>query len=186
MLFRSGKGKVVDKKCPHCTDGVKKEEEVISFTIPAGVYDGMQLSVSGKGNAARFGGVPGDLIIVIDEIPDKELYRDENDIVYNLMLSFPTAALGGSVEIPTIEGKARINIAPGTQPGKVLRLRGKGLPDMNSRGTGDLLVNVTVYVPEDLDSDDRKSIERLRDSKNFTATESAKEKIFSKIKHMFE
>ena len=182
----SGTGKVTDKKCPHCTDGVIREDEIITLNIPAGVYDGMQLSLAGKGNAAKNGGVPGDLIVVIEEIPDKELIRDENDLIYNLMLTFPTAALGGSVEVPTIEGRARIKIAPGTQPGKVLRLKGKGLPSYNGYGTGDLLVNVTVYVPENLSNDDKKAIESLKDSTNFTASESAKEKIFSKIKHMFD
>ena len=124
MLFRSdchGTGKKIDKKCPDCVDGIKKEDEIISFNIPAGVYDGMQLSMAGKGNAAKFGGQPGDLISVIEEIPDKELLRDDNDRIYNLMLTFPEAALGLSVEIPTVEGKARIKIAPGTQPGKVVR-----------------------------------------------------------------
>ena len=118
-----GTGKIIDKKCSHCDNGVKYEEEIITMKIPAGVYDGMQLSMSGKGNAAKNGGVPGDLIIAIEEIPDAELIRDDNDVVYNLLLPFPTAALGGSVEVPTIDGKAKINIAAGTQPGKVLRLR---------------------------------------------------------------
>lgn len=182
----NGSGKVIDHKCPNCTDGVKREDEVITLNIPAGVYDGMQLSMSGKGNAAKNGGVPGDLIIVIEEIPNEELLRDENDLIYNLMLNFPIAALGGSVEVPTIDGKARIKIAPGTQPGKVLRLKGKGLPSVNNYGTGDLLVNVTVYVPENLSDDEKKSIEKLKDSPNFTASKSVKEKIFSKFKHMFE
>ncbi len=181
-----GTGKVIDHKCTHCTDGIRKEDEVITLNIPAGVYDGMQLSMAGKGNAAKNGGVAGDLIIVIEEIPDAELIRDENDLIYNLLLTFPVAALGGSVEVPTIEGKARIKVAPGTQPGKVLRLKGKGLPSVNNYGTGDLLVNVTVYVPENLSDDEKKSIEKLKDSPNFTASKSVKEKIFSKFKHMFE
>ncbi len=182
----NGTGKVVDHKCNQCTDGVRKEDEIITLNIPAGVYDGMQLSMSGKGNAAKNGGKPGDLIIVIEEIPDPELIRDGNDLVYNLMLTFPTAALGGSVEVPTVDGKARIKIAPGTQPGKVLRLKGKGLPSVNEYGTGDLLVNVTVYIPEELSDEEKKSIEKLKDSPNFTASKSVKEKIFSKFKHMFE
>ncbi|MEG1586564.1 MAG: molecular chaperone DnaJ [Bacteroidales bacterium] len=182
----NGTGKVVDHKCSQCSDGVKREDEVITLNIPAGVYDGMQLSMAGKGNAAKNGGQPGDLIIVIEEIPDADLIRDENDLIYNLLLNFPVAALGGSVEVPTIDGKARINIAAGTQPGKVLRLKGKGLPSVNNYGTGDLLVNVTVYVPESLSDEEKKSIERLKDSPNFTASKSVKEKIFSKFKHMFE
>ena len=110
----------------------------------------MQLSMSGKGNAGKHNGIPGDLLILIEEEPDKELIRDENDLIYNLLLSFPTAALGGTVEIPTIDGKVKVKIEPGTQPGKVLRLRTKGLPNVNGYGTGDLLVNVSIYVPETL------------------------------------
>lgn len=182
----NGTGKVIERKCTHCSDGTERQEEIITLNIPAGVYDGMQLSMSGKGNAAKNGGVPGDLIIVIEEIADEELLRDENDLVYNLMLSFPTAALGGSVEIPTVDAKVRINIPAGTQPGKVLRLKGKGLPSMNSYGTGDLLVNVSIFVPENLNDEEKKSIEKLKDSPNFTASQSVKERIFSKIKHMFD
>jgi molecular chaperone DnaJ len=180
-----GTGKVNGATCGSCSDGVKREEEVISFNIPAGAYDGQQFSMQGKGNAARNGGIPGDLIIVVEEIPDAELVRDGDDLVYNLMLTFPTAALGGSAEVPTIEGRARIKIAAGTQPGKVLRLKGKGLPSTQGYGTGDLLVNVTVYVPESLSSDEKKSIEALKDSPNFTASKSVKDKIFSKFKRMF-
>ena len=154
--------------------------------IPAGVYDGMQLSMSGKGNAAKNGGIPGDLIIAIEEIPDAELIRDDNDVVYNLLLPFPTAALGGSVEVPTIDGKAKINIAAGTQPGKVLRLRGKGLPTYNGYGTGDELINVTVYIPESLSGAEKQSIESFKDSPNFTASKSVKDSIFSKFKHFFD
>jgi DnaJ-class molecular chaperone with C-terminal Zn finger domain len=182
----NGSGKIIDKKCDQCSDGVKREDEIITLNIPAGVYDGMQLSLAGKGNAAKNGGKSGDLIVVIEEIPDPELIRDENDVIYNLMLTFPTAALGGSVEIPTIDGKAKINIAPGTQPGKVLRLKGKGLPSTNSYGTGDELVNVTVYIPESLTDEEKRSIEKLREAPNFTASKSVKERIFSKFKHMFE
>ena len=110
-----------------------RQEEVVEFSIPAGVTDGMTLSIKGKGNAARHGGVNGDLLVVIEEIPDPELIRDGNDVIYNLMLDIPTATLGGSVEIPTISGKARVKIPAGTQPGKVLRLRGKGLPSTEER-----------------------------------------------------
>ena len=181
-----GTGKIIDKKCSHCDNGVKYEEEIITMKIPAGVYDGMQLSMSGKGNAAKNGGIPGDLIIAIEEIPDAELIRDDNDVVYNLLLPFPTAALGGSVEVPTIDGKAKINIAAGTQPGKVLRLRGKGLPTYNGYGTGDELINVTVYIPESLSGAEKQSIESFKDSPNFTASKSVKDSIFSKFKHFFD
>ncbi len=182
----NGTGKVTDKKCSSCDNGVKYEEEIITMKIPAGVYDGMQLSMKGKGNAAKNGGIAGDLIIVIEEIPDAELIRDENDVIYNLLLPFPTAALGGSVEVPTIDGKAKINIAAGTQPGKVLRLRGKGLPTYNGHGTGDELINVSVYIPESLSGTEKQSIETFKDSPNFTASKSVKDSIFSKFKHFFD
>ncbi len=136
-----GDGKIITNKCKECNgEGIVRDEEVIMIKIPAGVAAGMQLSLSGKGNAARRGGVNGDLLVVIEEEPHPELIRDQNDIIYNLLLSFPMAAMGGNTEVPTIEGKARIKIDPGTQPGKVLRLRNKGLPSINGYGTGDLLV----------------------------------------------
>ena len=182
----SGTGKIIDKKCPNCNSGVKQEEEIITINIPKGVYDGMQLSMAGKGNAAKNGGIPGDLIVLIEEIPDEELIRDENDVVYNLLLPFPTAALGGAVEVPTIDGRARINIAAGTQPGKVLRLKGKGLPSYGGYGTGDELINVSVYVPQNLSSTEKQSIETFKDSPNFTASKSVKDSIFSKFKHFFD
>ncbi len=183
----NGEGRVITKKCPECNgEGVLREEEVISINIPAGVAEGMQLSMSGKGNAARHGGVNGDLLVVIEEEPHPELLRDENDLIYNLLLSFPTAALGGSVEVPTIDGRAKVKIDPGTQPGKVLRLRGKGLPSVNRYGTGDLLVNVSVYVPESLTSDEKATLDKLNKSSNFTPTPSVKDRIFSKLRHMFD
>ncbi len=182
-----GTGKTITTKCKVCNgEGVQYEEEVITFNVPAGVVGGMQLSMSGKGNAARYGGVNGDLLILVEEEPHPELLRDENDLIYNLLLSFPMAALGGSVEVPTIDGKAKLKIEAGTQPGKVLRLRGKGLPSVNRYGTGDLLVNISVYVPESLSGEERKLIEQLEDAKNFTATASIKQRIFSKLRHMFD
>ncbi len=124
-----GEGKIITEKCPNCQgEGVKRSEETVSFNIPAGVADGMVLTLKGKGNAARHGGVNGDLLVVIEEVKHPDLIRDGNDIIYNLMLDIPTATLGGSVEVPTLTGRARLKIPAGTQPGKVLRLRGKGLP----------------------------------------------------------
>ena len=182
-----GEGRIITKKCPECNgEGVRLEEEVITLNIPAGVADGMQLSMSGKWNAARHGGVNGDLLILIEEEPHPELLRDENDLIYNLLLNFSTAALGGTVEVPTIDGKAKVKIDAGTQPGKVLRLRGKGLPSVNRYGVGDLLVNVSVYVPESLNTEEKRTIEKLGSSKNFVPTQSVKEKIFSKLRHMFD
>ena len=182
-----GEGKSITKKCPHCSgEGIVRDDDVISLNIPAGVAEGMQLSVSGKGNAARRGGINGDLLVVIEEEPHPELIRDQNDIIYNLLLSFPTAALGGSIEIPTLEGKAKIKIEPGTQPGKVLRLRNKGLPSINSYGTGDLLINIAVYVPETLTKEQKETLESLDNSSNFQPTQSVKEKIFSRFRNIFE
>ena len=182
-----GEGHVIKNKCRACGgEGIVYGEEVVNVKIPAGVAEGMQLSMSGKGNAGKHNGVPGDLLIVIQEEPDKELIRDENDLVYNLLLSVPTAALGGAVEIPTLDGKVKVKIDAGTQPGKVLRLRGKGLPDVNGYGRGDLLVNVSVYIPEALSRDEKKALEGMQDSTNFTPSPSVKEKIFSKFKSMFE
>ena len=146
----------------------------------------MQLSMSGKGNAGRHNGIPGDLLIQIEEEPHPELIRDENDLVYNLLLSIPMAALGSTVEIPTIDGKAKVKIEPGTQPGKVLRLRGKGLPNVNGYGNGDLLVNVSVYIPETLSKDEKNALEKMQDSENFKPSSSIKEKIFRRFRNFFD
>ena len=158
----------------------------VRITIPAGVAEVMQLSMNGKGNAARHGGINGDLLILIEEEPHPELIRDENDLLYNLLLSVPQAALGATVEVPTIDGKAKLKIEPGTQPGKVLRLRNKGLPSINSYGTGDLLVNVSVYIPETLSSTEKETLNGLENSPNFQPNKTMKEKIFSKFKHFFD
>ena len=144
-----GTGEVITKPCSYCKgQGTQIGEELVSFRIPAGVQEGMQLTVSGKGNAAPRGGYPGDLLVLIQEEEDPNLIRNGSDLIYNLLVSIPMAAHGGSVEVPTIGGKARVKIAPGTQPGKVLRLRGKGLPSVNGYGKGDLLVNVNVFIPK--------------------------------------
>ncbi|HEY5498993.1 MAG TPA: molecular chaperone DnaJ [Bacteroidales bacterium] len=182
-----GDGKMITKKCTHCNgEGISQQEEVITINIPAGVAEGMQLSMSGKGNAARRGGVNGDLLILIEEEAHPELLRDDNDLVYNLLLSFPTAALGGTVEIPTIDGRVKVKIEPGTQPGKMLRLRGKGLPTVNQYGMGDLLVNISVYVPETLSKDERKTIEKLEESENFKTSPTLSKKIFEKFRNLFD
>lgn len=182
-----GEGKIIKNKCKVCAgEGIVYGEEVVSVNIPKGVMEGMQLSMSGKGNAGKHNGVPGDLLILVEEEQDKELIRDENDLIYNLLLSFPTAALGGAVEIPTIDGKVKVKIESGTQPGKVLRLRGKGLPSVNGYGTGDLLVNVSVYVPEALSKDEKKALEEMESSDNFKPNTSIKEKIFKKFKSLFD
>ena len=166
----NGSGKVIQERCPECGGtGLVRKEDIVTVNIPAGVGEGMTLKMSGKGNEAPGGGIPGDLLIVIEEVSDPQLQRDGNDLIYNLMLDFPTAVFGGKVDVPTINGHARVTIQPGTQPGKVLRLRGKGLPSPDSYGTGDELINVMVYVPENLSSTEKKAIESLKDSPRFQA-----------------
>lgn len=187
----NGEGKIIKNKCKVCSgEGIVYGEEVVEVKIPAGVAEGMQLSVNGKGNAGKHNGVAGDLLVVIEEEVHPDLIRDENDLIYNLLLSIPTATLGGTVEIPTIDSKVKVKIEPGTQPGKVLRLRGKGLPNVNSygysSGTGDLLVNVSVYVPETLSKDERLAMEKMQESDNFKPNMSIKEKIFKKFRNFFD
>ena len=160
-----GEGKIIKEKCKECSgEGIVYGEEVVTVKIPAGVAEGMQLTMNGKGNAGKHNGNPGDLLILIEEEADKDLIRDEDDLIYNLLLSFPTAALGGAVEIPTVDGKVKVKIEPGTQPGKVLRIRGKGLPAVNGYGTGDLLVNISIYVPETLSKEEKKALEEYASS----------------------
>ena len=183
----NGQGKIVKEKCHHCNgDGIVMGEEIVEVNIPAGVYEGMQLSMRGKGNAGKFNGVPGDLLILIEEEKHPTLVRDENDLIYSLLLDIPTAALGGFAEIPTIDGRAKVTIDPGTQPGKVLRLRGKGLPALNGYGKGDIVVNISVYIPETLSKDEKKTIESFRDSDNFRPSESIKDKLFRRFKKFFD
>lgn len=187
----NGEGKIIKNKCKACSgEGIVYGEEVVEVKIPAGVAEGMQLSVNGKGNAGKHNGVPGDLLVVIEEEAHPDLIRDESDLIYNLLLSVPTAALGGTVEIPTIDSKVKVKIEPGTQPGKVLRLRGKGLPNVNSygynNGTGDLLVNVSVYIPETLNKEEKQALEKMQGSDNFKPNTSIKEKIFKKFRNLFD
>ena len=182
-----GDGKIIKEKCVHCSgEGIVREDEVITINIPAGVMEGMQLSVSGKGNAARRGGVNGDLLVLVEEEAHPELIRDENDLIYNLLLTVPMATLGGSVEVPIVEGKVKVTIAPGTQPGKVLRLRGKGLPSVNRYGTGDLLVNIGVYIPENLSKDEKAVLEKLSKSDNVKPNATASRNFFAHFRNMFE
>ena len=181
-----GEGKVIKNKCSHCHgEGVVREEEVIDIHIPAGVYGGMQIPVQGKGNAAPHGGISGDLLVLIEEEEHKDFLRDESDLIYNLLLDMPTAILGGQVQIPTLQGEAKITIAPGTQPGKVLRMRGKGLPmiDQYARqyGTGDMLINVGVYIPEHLNKDEKKMIEQLKKSENIRPSSGEKKSFFKNL-----
>jgi molecular chaperone DnaJ len=181
-----GEGKIITKKCTHCRgEGVVLDESITTLNIPAGVAEGMQLSLNGKGNAARHGGINGDLLVLIEEEQHPELIRDQNDVIYNLLLSFPKAVLGGTVEIPTLDGKAKIKIEPGTQSGKVLRLRNKGLPSVNSYGTGDLLINIAIYTPENPSKEQKEILEKMEESSNFQPSESAKKKVFNRFKNNF-
>lgn len=182
-----GEGRIITKKCQYCAgEGIVKEDDVITINIPAGVEEGMQLSMSGKGNAARLGGINGDLLILIEEEKHPELMRDGNNLVYNLYLSIPDVILGAPVEVPTVDGKVKVKIDPGTHPGKILRLKAKGLPDVNGYGRGDLLIRVDVYIPKDISKEDRKVIEKLKESTAFTPRASDKENFFSRMKTMFE
>lgn len=182
-----GEGTIIKHKCKECAgEGIVYGEDVVSVQIPAGVAEGMQLSMSGKGNAGKHNGVPGDLLILVEEEQHPDLIRDENDLIYNLLLSFPTAALGGAVEIPTIDNKVKVKIEAGTQPGKVLRLRGKGIPNVNGYGTGDLLVNISIYVPENLNREEKEILEKMEVSDSFKPNNSIKEKIFRKFKNLFD
>ena len=184
-----GEGRIIRNKCRECGgSGVVKGEEVVEIKIPAGVAEGMVVNVPGKGNAAIHNGVNGDIQVFIEEEPNETFIRDGNNVLYNLLLDFPTAALGGDVEIPTIEGKkVKIGIEPGTQPGKTLRLRGKGLPQVQGYGntTGDLVVNISVYVPKTLSREERKMMEELRESDNFKGDKQTKESIFDKFRNYF-
>ena len=182
-----GEGKIIDEKCTFCNgEGVLMAEEVITINIPAGVAEGMQLSLSGKGNAARRGGVNGDLIVLVEEEEHPDLVRDGNDLLYNVFIGYPEAVLGDTVEIPTIEGKVKVKIEPGTQPGKILRLRGKGLPDVNGYGKGDLLAKVNVWIPKNLSKDEKKLVEKMKDTEGFKPGSNDKKSIFSKMKDFFD
>lgn len=177
-----GEGRIITDKCPHCSgEGVIQKEDIIEVNIPAGVENGMALNLRGKGNAGRHGGTTGDLLIHIIEERDPILIRDDYNVKYNLMIDFATAVLGGPVEVPTIDGKARINIEAGMQSGSILRLRGKGLPAINSSHKGDELINVHIYTPEHLSDEDKKLVEKLAESKNIHPTDSAKSRIFDRI-----
>lgn len=183
-----GEGQIIANKCNTCFgNGIVKGEEIITLKIPAGVSQGMQLSMNGKGNAAARGGIPGDLIINIEEVQHEELSRDGNNLIYNLFISFPDAALGCNVEVPTIGGKARLKIEPGTQAGKVLRLKGKGVPYLNAYEKGDLLIYVNIWTPKNLSKEEKSILEKLQKSKNFEPSPNEKEKsFFERMKEYFQ
>ena len=184
-----GEGTIIKNKCKACSGtGVVKGEKVVEINIPAGVEEGMVLNVHGKGNAGPRNGVAGDIQVMIEEEKNDTFVRDKQDVIYNLLLDFPTAALGGEAEIPTIDGKQiSLKIDAGTQPGKSVRLRGKGLPAVKGYGSGvgDLIVNMSVYVPKTLNKKEKKAIEELRESENFQGDSSTKKSIFEKFRNYF-
>jgi molecular chaperone DnaJ len=182
-----GEGSTITAKCSSCKgEGRVFGEETVSIDIPAGVQEGMQLNVSGKGNAGERGGMPGDLIILIEEEAHKELYREGLNVAYELHLSFPDAVFGTQVEVPTIDGKAKIKIPAGTQSGKILRLKGKGFPSVNSYEKGDQLVQVSVWTPQELNAEEKALLEKLGQSPNFKPNPDKNDKsFFDKVKEIF-
>ena len=184
-----GEGTIIKHTCSHCHgEGVTSGEEIVEIKIPAGVAEGMVVNVPGKGNAAKHGGVPGDIQVLIEEEPHKDFIRDDTDLIYNLLLTVSQAALGDTIDIPTLTGKARIKIEPGTQPGTALRLRGKGLPAVQGYGvgTGDIVVNIGVYIPEHVTKEERKAFEALRENDHMQPNDSIKDKIFRAFRNYFD
>lgn len=181
-----GSGQTVESRAAGVdSSGLKRQEEVISIKIPAGVTDGMQLSMSGKGNEVA-GGIPGDLLIVVEEVEDDILKRDGNNVIYDLYVNFIDAALGTSLEVPTIDGKVKIKIDPGTQSGKILRLRGKGIKSIEGYGQGDQLVHVNVWTPKKLSTEEKAALEALRESPNFQPDPGKGDKsFFERMKEFF-
>jgi molecular chaperone DnaJ len=183
-----GAGKMIDKK-PADSDpqGLKRQEEVIEIEIPAGVEEGMQLSVTGKGNAGPFNGVPGDLIVLIEETEHPELKRDGDNLHYEAYVNFVDAVIGESIEIPTVSGKAKIKVEPGTQSGKVLRLKGKGIPHLQRHGQGDLFVHINVWTPKKVSKEEREMLEKMKNSENFKPSPDKSDKsFFARMKDMFQ
>ncbi len=183
-----GEGKIITAKCNTCSgEGRVYSNETISIDIPAGVSEGVQLSMSGKGNAGIRGGMAGDLLITIEEIPDANITRDGNNAIHNLYISFVDAAIGTSVEVPTIDGKVKIKIPAGTQSGKIFRLKNKGFPSLNSYGKGDQLIYVNVWTPKNITAEERKILEKLRTAPNFQPAPTQEEKnVFEKMRDYFE
>ena len=184
-----GTGQIIKNKCHECNgEGIVNGEEVVEVRIPAGVSDGMVLNVNGKGHAGKLNGIPGDIQVFIEVENNKDLVRQDNNLIYNLLLDLPTAVLGGSAEVPTLDGRVKIKIDPGTQPGKVMRLRGKGLPSVQGYGfgTGDLIVNISVYIPETLNRDEKQMFEKMVGSENFAPSKSQSDNFFNRFKKMFE
>jgi molecular chaperone DnaJ len=183
----NGEGSTITSKCPVCKgEGRVYGEETVSIDIPAGVQEGMQLSVGGRGNAGERGGPSGDLIVLIEEEPHKELHRDGLNVAYELYITFPDAVFGTNLEVPTIDGRAKIKIPPGTQSGKVFRLKGKGFPAINSYEKGDQLIHVNIWTPQQVSADEKSMLDKMNDSENFKPHPDKSEKsFFDKVREMF-
>jgi molecular chaperone DnaJ len=183
----NGEGSIVTSKCNICKgEGRVYGEETVSINIPAGVQEGMQLSLGGKGNAGERGGMPGDLIVLIEEEAHKELQRDGLNVAFELHISFPDAVFGTQVEVPTIDGRAKIKIPPGTQSGKIFRLKGKGFPEVNGYGRGDQLIHVNVWTPQIVTHDEKEMLNQMNESPNFKPQPGKSEKsFFDKVKEVF-
>ena len=183
----NGEGKIVTNPCHSCSGtGLIRKKETVRVKIPAGVEDGMQLTMRGQGHSAKNNGINGDLLIVINEIEDPEIKRDGNNLTYTKVISIPEAIMGATVEIPCIDGKYNVKVEPGTQSGTVMRLKGKGLPSVNGYGTGDMYVKFIVYIPKKLSREEKEMMERLSASENFKANASKEDKsFFDRLRNMF-
>lgn len=184
-----GTGSIIKNRCGRCGgEGIVSGEEVVEVKIPAGIDNGMVVNVPGKGHMGKLNGVPGDIQVIVTVEENKTFVRNGNDLYYQLQLDIPTAILGGSVEIPTLEGKVKIKIEPGTQPGKVMRIRGKGLPALQGfgYGTGDIIVTTNVYIPQKLSTEEKEIFEKLKGNEHMKPSDGSKETFFSKFKKQFE
>jgi len=183
----NGEGSTITSKCGSCKgEGRMFGEEMINIEIPAGVQEGMQLSMSGKGNAGERGGYPGDLIIQIEEEQHSELQRDGLNVAYDLYISFPDAVFGTEIEVPTITGRVKMKIPAGTQSGKILRLKGKGFPEVQGYSKGDQMIYVNVWTPQHVSSEEKSTLEKLNHSDNFKPKPDKKDKsFFDRVKEAF-
>ncbi|MEP6683241.1 MAG: molecular chaperone DnaJ [Parafilimonas sp.] len=183
----NGEGSIITNKCTACKgEGRVYGEETVNINIPAGVQEGMQLSLGGKGNAGERGGAAGDLIVLIEEEAHKELQRDGLNVAFELHISFPDAVFGTNIEVPTIDGRAKIKIPPGTQSGKIFRLKGKGFPDVNGYGKGDQLIHVNVWTPQNVTNEEQEMLNQMNTSPNFKPQPGKSEKsFFDKVKEVF-
>jgi molecular chaperone DnaJ len=177
----NGEGTVIDVPCKKCMgDGRIQEEETVKINIPAGVHEGSYMTMRGEGNAGKRNGTPGDIIVIFQEIPHEYFIRDGDDIIYDLYISYPSAVLGAEVDVPTLAGKAKLKIDPGTQPGKLLKMRDKGVKHLNAGGHGDQIVRVNVEVPKKISVKEREILKQLAEQPNFKHPANSDEKSFFK------